>query len=328
MKIDLHIHTKESDGLLTKSELIDLAAQQEVEVISFTDHNCYKDNEELGEVARQKGIRIIDGIEFSAEFNNQEIHVLAYNFDRLGDHLEDFCNKYAELKTDQTKRRCEESIKHPLIAPGGEEISVSFEELCAFKKEGIFFWNEIGYLLADKYNSLNYSPLMKYNDANYLLNGHLDTGQKFQSSFRNLEKGKRLWHSPYDSYYINAEHLIYLIKDARGLSCLAHPGEQRLERETIYELRRFGLDALEVYTPKNTGLFPHYRKIADEFGLYISGGTDFHYFDDKHQLGLILMPEGKEKFNESDFFPITADKITLLERLFCSMGQSSGREKY
>lgn len=316
MKVDLHIHTCISDGLLTKPEIISLAQQQQVMVISFTDHNCYTDNNPLRKEAGEKGVRIIDGIEFSAEFHRKEVHICAYGLKGLSNQLEEFCGKYAELKTEQTKRRCEESTKHPLLTPHGEEIYISFDELCDFKKEGIFFWNEIGYLLSDKYNQMGYLPRMDYNDANNLLNGDLKTGERFQHSFRNLEKGKILWHSPKRSFYIDAERLIHLIKDAEGLSCLVHPGEQNLEESTIREMRRFGLDALEVYTPKNKGRFPYYRKISEDLGLYISGGTDFHYFDDKHRLGMVLMGSNhNQRPDENDFFPITIGKIDILDKL-------------
>ena len=38
MSIDLHVHSKNSDGSLSKEEIIDIALNQQLEAISITDH--------------------------------------------------------------------------------------------------------------------------------------------------------------------------------------------------------------------------------------------------------------------------------------------------
>ena len=38
MKIDLHIHSHYSDGMLSPSELIEKAVKEDVKIISITDH--------------------------------------------------------------------------------------------------------------------------------------------------------------------------------------------------------------------------------------------------------------------------------------------------
>ena len=64
MKIDLHIHTKMSDGELTPKEVIDKAIENKVKVISITDHDTIEAyTEELIQYAENKGIKLIKGVE-------------------------------------------------------------------------------------------------------------------------------------------------------------------------------------------------------------------------------------------------------------------------
>mgnify|MGYP000457755211 FL=1 len=82
MKIDLHIHTKMSDGELTPKEVIDKAIENKVKVISITDHDTIEAyTEELIQYAENKGIKLIKGVEISTKINKCGIHVLGYNID-------------------------------------------------------------------------------------------------------------------------------------------------------------------------------------------------------------------------------------------------------
>lgn len=63
--IDLHMHSRYSeDGEFTPSELAEQCAGNGVRMMSVTDHNCAKANEEAAKAAKEKGIAYIPGIEF------------------------------------------------------------------------------------------------------------------------------------------------------------------------------------------------------------------------------------------------------------------------
>ena len=82
MKIDLHIHTKMSDGELTPKEVIDKAIENKVKVISIADHDTIEAyTEEFIQYAENKGIKLIKGVEISTKINKCGIHVLGYNID-------------------------------------------------------------------------------------------------------------------------------------------------------------------------------------------------------------------------------------------------------
>lgn len=81
-KIDLHIHTTCSDGVLSPYEVIDEAYKNNVKIISITDHDTISAyTEDLIEYAKKKGIKLIPGIEISTKSNKCGIHVLGYNID-------------------------------------------------------------------------------------------------------------------------------------------------------------------------------------------------------------------------------------------------------
>lgn len=81
MKIDLHIHTKYSDGLLSPKQVIDIAAKNDIKVISFADHDTVEAySEDIFEYAKKNNVQIIPAVEISTRVKNVGIHILGYNF--------------------------------------------------------------------------------------------------------------------------------------------------------------------------------------------------------------------------------------------------------
>lgn len=81
-KIDLHIHTNCSDGMLSPKEVIDEAVRNGVSTIAICDHDTIDAyQEELFQYAKSKNIELVVGVEISTKTNKSGIHVLGYNFD-------------------------------------------------------------------------------------------------------------------------------------------------------------------------------------------------------------------------------------------------------
>ena len=81
--IDLHTHTKYSDGTWDLTKLLLEANKAGVQVLSITDHDTLKPYEELDKIAYKslfKG-KILPGVELSAVYNGIKFEVLAYGFD-------------------------------------------------------------------------------------------------------------------------------------------------------------------------------------------------------------------------------------------------------
>ncbi len=80
-RIDLHMHSIISDGVLTTKEIIDEAVKNNVDTISICDHDSIEAyTEELFEYAKSNNINIIKGVEISTQ-DGVGVHVLGYNID-------------------------------------------------------------------------------------------------------------------------------------------------------------------------------------------------------------------------------------------------------
>ena len=100
--IDLHMHTKYSDGTWSVEETLRKAQKIGLNTISITDHDSVAAHRELAENDAYKSIftgNIIPGVEFSTSYDGVAIHMLAYDFDYT--KLEDFLDKrYHQNKPD------------------------------------------------------------------------------------------------------------------------------------------------------------------------------------------------------------------------------------
>ena len=74
MNIDLHCHTNISDGVLTPNQLIALAIERGIDILSITDHDTLDAYLNIDSVPKQ--LRLIPGIEFSSQWRKQGIHVV------------------------------------------------------------------------------------------------------------------------------------------------------------------------------------------------------------------------------------------------------------
>jgi len=78
---DLHLHSRHSDGTFHPARLVELSAGHGLEAVSLTDHDTVSGVEEAREAGRRLGVRVLSGVELSAEFRGHEIHLLGYGFD-------------------------------------------------------------------------------------------------------------------------------------------------------------------------------------------------------------------------------------------------------
>ena len=91
--IDLHIHSKFSDGSNTIDELIKIAKEKNLPALSLTDHDTTFGVAEMVEKAAKENIKVIPGVEISSVSNGHLIHVLGYNIDIENSQLQDLLKK-------------------------------------------------------------------------------------------------------------------------------------------------------------------------------------------------------------------------------------------
>lgn len=77
-KGDFHIHSSESDGELKPGEVVLLAKDRRVDIISLTDHNTISGVKQAVKVGNIHGVKIIPGIELSTRYKGCRVHILGY----------------------------------------------------------------------------------------------------------------------------------------------------------------------------------------------------------------------------------------------------------
>lgn len=91
MRIDLHTHSRASDGTDTPAELVKAAADAGLDVLAITDHDTAAGWAEAADAAVALGIELVPGMEISTRHRGRGVHLLAYlpdpTYPRLADEL-------------------------------------------------------------------------------------------------------------------------------------------------------------------------------------------------------------------------------------------------
>ena len=254
--IDLHAHTNFSDGELTPDELIKLAINNNVGILAITDHDTIEGVKNI--TYRPNNIQIINGIELSTKIDVGTIHILGYDIDIKN---KDLNNKLVELR--------DNSVNSVLSVI--EQIK---------KDYNIFF---------------TYQELKELINANHNL-GRPDIAKLL------IKKGYvKTVQEAFDKYLIDAytkingrkkgipySECIELILKSNGIPVLAHPKTLLLDDKELLlilkDMINCGLMGIEAYHSTHTIEEVHkYLEIANELGLVISGGSDYH--------GIITKPD-------------------------------------
>lgn len=76
---DFHNHSTASDGKLTPTQMVDLAAANGVRIFALTDHDSTEGIAEARRAAeKHPGFFLIPGVELSTDIEGDEVHVLGY----------------------------------------------------------------------------------------------------------------------------------------------------------------------------------------------------------------------------------------------------------
>lgn len=252
--IDMHSHTNYSDGELSPMELIKHAIECGVGTIAITDHdtlNGIKNVDKNDKIIKENNLRIINGIELTAQPPKGTMHILGYDIDLNNKELNDVMTT---LKNSSTNR------------------TLSIMEQIKRDYNIIFSHEDIKELLNSNHN-LGRPDLAKLCVKYGYAESVPDAFQKYLIDAYNktLTVNKRL------SY----EECIKLIVGANGIPVLAHPKTLELSKEELIELIeqmvKCGLKGIEVYHSSHTKEeMQMYLEIANKFNLLVSGGSDFH----------------------------------------------------
>jgi 3',5'-nucleoside bisphosphate phosphatase len=246
---DLHNHSTRSDGLLSPTQLIELAARTGVDAIALTDHDTVDGLEEASQAARGLGVELVPGVEISVSWGDTTLHVVGLQVDPAAEELAGGLKGIRDGRLERAER----------IA-------------AALAKLGIEGTLEGAMALAD-----NVEMLSRTHFARHLAG----TGKvrDTQAAFdKYLAKGKPAY---VPHRWASLEEAIRWIVEAGGVAVLAHPGRYDLKpmmrHEMLEDFKRLGGEAIEVVTgshrPEQYALW---QRLATEHGFLASRGADYH----------------------------------------------------
>lgn len=101
---DLHCHSTASDGVLSPSEVVQRAYEQQVSVLALTDHDSISGLDEAQAQAERLGMRLINGVEISTQWENRAIHIVGLDFEKR-------TQKWPHFLQQQAEKRLERAVK-------------------------------------------------------------------------------------------------------------------------------------------------------------------------------------------------------------------------
>ena len=243
MRVDLHLHTTASDGLLEPAALVSAVQAASLQVFSVTDHDTVDALPEVEAQARALGLRLIPGIELSAMWHSVEFHILGYFVDPADATLLAFLQARREARRTRLQ-----AMLNRLRALG---MMVEADEVLARAQDGNVGRPHVARLLVER--------------------GFVaSTDEAFE---RYLGDGRPAYVPRPD---VTVGDAIQAIHDSGGLASLAHPGLHNRD-DAVPDLVGAGLDAIEAYhVCHSAGITGHYRRLAARGGLLLTGGSDFH----------------------------------------------------
>ena len=243
--IDLHSHTRHSDGERTPAELLAEALAAGVEVLSVTDHDTVSGVAECRAAALAVGVRYVPGIELSCELHGREVHVLGHFLDETSPAL----NILAGDMLGERRERMERMVARAQRA-GFKDVTL--ERVVAASGGENLGRPHLARVLIDC--------------------GHAKSVKDAFDRF--LGTRGPLW---VDRRRLSIAEAVALVRGAGGTTSIAHPGANAVSRNELRVLSEAGVDAVEAYHPEHPpNQAEAFQRWAAELGMLVTAGSDFH----------------------------------------------------
>lgn len=255
--IDLHTHSTCSDGTLTPSEVVKHAKEKGISAIALTDHDTIDGLHEAIETGRDIGIEVITGIEFSVAADT-EMHLLGLDFDIDCPAIKNILDEMIIQRDIRNYKVIE------LLA--GLGIHITIDDILKEATSKVTGRSQIAKAM--------------------LIKGYVSSIKEAFDRYLSFGKPAFVERST-----LTPEDAIEIIHKSGGKAFLAHLNQTGKSDEELYKLlthlKKFGLDGIEgYYTEYTDDMNIRYKKMAEEIGLILSGGSDFHGTNkDGYELG-------------------------------------------
>lgn len=249
LNIDLHCHSTVSDGLLAPAAVAARAKHNGVDVWALTDHDEVDGIVEARAAAKMLDLEFVAGLEISITWGGETVHIVGLQIDETNHAL---LEGLAATRNGRERRAHEMAAQ--LAAVG---IPDAFQGALKF----------VG----------NPDLISRTHFARYIV--ELGVCPDIPGVFsKYLIEGKPGF---VPHRWASLAQAVSWIHGAGGTAVMAHPGRYRfndLQRDAILdEFIQLGGAAIEVITGSHTeAQYAIWAKIATQFGLRGSRGSDFH----------------------------------------------------
>jgi predicted metal-dependent phosphoesterase TrpH len=215
-----------------------------VRVLAITDHDTFAGFDQAVPFARDAGLDLVCGIELSTKLHGSSTHLLGYFPKGPSTAFREWILEMQASRRDRNRR-----LADRLRELG---LDVTLEEVQAHGR------------------SMTGRPHF----AKVLLEkGYVKTMQQAFDDY--LDESAKGYVSRMEPAFAEAVQRIHA---GDGISSLAHPIRVRGDLAALMpELVQAGLNALEAYhSDHSPELTARYRGLAEQYGLHVTGGSDFH----------------------------------------------------
>jgi predicted metal-dependent phosphoesterase TrpH len=246
--VDFHTHSHFSDGVLAPAALVERARMRNVGTLALTDHDTTAGLAEARDACNAAGIRFVPGVELSANWRGQTIHIVGLRVNEshagFNSHLD------AILARRQTRlREIGERLENRARLPGRELAACAASATAPTRLH-------LARLLVER--------------------GHARNTQEAFDRWLNRDKAG---HVPAEWPSLAAAMTV--LRDSEAIPVLAHPHRYRLSAGGLRELTaafvQEGGAALEA---SMAGMSPNdadrIASLCRRFKLLASMGSDFH----------------------------------------------------
>lgn len=246
--VDLHSHSTASDGRLSPTELVALAASRGLRALALTDHDTVAGLAEAQEACLARGIRFVPGIEIEVETDTGEFHLLGLGLSRW--------DTVWSRGLDELQARRDERNRRIFAKMADAGIRGEYSEVEALAEGG-----QVG----------------RPHFARYLVaRGKVETIQDAFTHF--LGRGQLFYER---KAALPLDRAVELIHAGGGLAIVAHPVSLQLGFPALEEKlgvwKEVGLDGVEAWHPSaEPRVCRRLEKLAARWELKISAGSDFH----------------------------------------------------
>lgn len=248
LSYDLHSHSSASDGSLSPTQLVQYALDNGVDVLALTDHDITGGILEAQQAAAECNLSVIAGVEISVNWGKQTLHILGLNIDIENKALQQGLQKIRQSRLERAKA-----------------MGLSLE------KAGIDGIYDAAKAISNGEN------VTRTHFAKILIERGCAKDMK-QVFKRYLVKGKPGFIA---GQWAPMEEALAWVKDAGGLSVIAHPARYRLsatkQRLMIEDFMSMGGQGIEVISGSHsTAEAANIAVLARRYALLASRGSDFH----------------------------------------------------